>query len=382
MMKNSYEIKGEHTIVFINRPDGEILEVIIDTEDLEKVNSFPNTWGATKVRGDRWQIKGTYRENKIKKNSPLSRFIFEVANSSPVRFINGNQLDHRKSNLTIGYHEVQIVKGNEYKVRDDIACLKLKRQDGSILTTQIDAEDLQRVLDKGTWFAEWHTDFDSYLVHNVSYYYVEGKKHRKKITLHSFIMGVVNREPIRHADKDTLNNCKSNLKVYSKAMINDYEEVEDNAVAIILRDKHGKEKARTLIDREDLERVKANGYTWFYFKGNGDPYAVANTPEGRIYLHRFIMYTPVGMVTDHRNHNTLDNRKENLMNASISENQQNRQGARKGSKSGIRGVSWDETNQDWIVNVKGTYYGRFKDIEEAKMLAEEKIKEQMPYLNN
>ena len=183
-------------------------------------------------------------------------------------------------------------------------------------------------------------------------------------------------------DKDTLNNCKSNLKVYSKEMINDYEAVENGVVAIILRDKQGKEKARTLIDREDLVRVKANGYTWFYFKGNGDPYAVANTLEGRIYLHRFIMNTRKGMVTDHRNHNTLDNRKSNLMNATISENQQNRQGARTGSESGVRGVSWDETNQDWIVNVKGTYYGRFKDIEEAKKLAERKIKELMPYLNS
>lgn len=79
-----------------------------------------------------------------------------------------------------------------------------------------------------------------------------------------------NKEPIKHADKDTLNNCKSNLKIYSKDMINDYEEVEDDTVAIILRDKYGREKARTLIDKEDLERVKANGYTWSYFKGNGD----------------------------------------------------------------------------------------------------------------
>lgn len=164
-------------------------------------------------------------------------------------------------------------------------------------------------------------------------------------------------------------------------MINDYEDLEDDVVAIILRDKHGKEKARTLIDKDDLERVKANGYTWFYFKGNGEPYAVANTAEGRIYLHRFIMNTPEGMVTDHRNHNTLDNRKSNLVNATISQNQQNRAGARKGSKSGVRGVSWDETNQDWIVSVKGTYYGRFKDIEEAKRLAEEKIIEQMPYIS-
>ncbi|RKJ30358.1 hypothetical protein D7X33_41570, partial [Butyricicoccus sp. 1XD8-22] len=130
-MKNNYEIQGDQTIVFINRPDGEILEVIIDTEDLEKVKSFPNTWGATKVRGDRWQIKGTYRENKVKKNIPLSRFILDVTDSSPVRFINGDQLDHRKSNLTVGYQEVQIKKGNEYEVNGDKAYLMLKRRDGS-----------------------------------------------------------------------------------------------------------------------------------------------------------------------------------------------------------------------------------------------------------
>nr|WP_304220047.1 HNH endonuclease [Fredinandcohnia onubensis] len=381
-MKNKYEIQDESTIIFINRPDGEVLEVVIDTEDLEKVKSFPNTWGATKVKGSRWLIKGTYREDQVKKDITLSRFILDVTDHSPVRFINGDQLDHREKNLTVGYQEIQIVKGNEYVVKDEIAYLKLKRRDGTTLTTQIDAEDLQRVLDKGTWFAEWHTDFENYLVHNVSYYYVDGKKHRKKITLHSFIMGIDNKEPIRHADKDTLNNRKSNLKVYSKEMLNDYEEVDKDTVAIILRNKDGKEKARTLIDKEDLDRVKANGYTWFYYKGNGYPYAVANNSEGqRIYLHRYIMNTPEGMVIDHRDHNTLDNRKSNLTNATISQNQQNRLGARKGSKSGIRGVSWDETNQDWIVNVKGNYYGRYKDIEEAKRVAEDKIRELMPYIH-
>jgi hypothetical protein len=165
-------------------------------------------------------------------------------------------------------------------------------------------------------------------------------------------------------------------------MINDFEENDIDTVAIILRDKRGNEKARTLIDQEDLKLVLNNGYTWFYFKTpKGTSYAVANTPEGRIYLHRFIMNTSDGMVTDHRNHDTLDNRKENLANVTISENQQNRKGARKGRRSGIRGVSWNETNQDWIVVVKGKYYVRFKEIEKAKELANEKLKEVMPYLN-
>lgn len=196
-------------------------------------------------------------------------------------------------------------------------------------------------------------------------------------------MGIENKEQIRHCDGDTLNNRKSNLKAYSKTMMNDYEEIDDETVAIILRDKHGNEKARTLIDKEDLERVINNGYTWSYFKSKrGEPYAVSNSTEGRIYLHRFIMNTPEEMVTDHKEHRTLDNRKRNLFNATLSENQQNRKGSRKGSKSGIRCVSWDNKNKDWIVNVKGKYILRTKDIKIAEKMACEKIKELMPYADN
>lgn len=94
------------------------------------------------------------------------------------------------------------------------------------------------------------------------------------------------------------------------------------------------------------------------------------------------MDTPEGMNVDHFGHDSLDNRKCNLRNVTRSENMQNRIGSRTGSKSGIRGVSWDENNKDWIVNVKGVYYGRFKDIEEAQKLAERKIQENMPYLSS
>lgn len=263
--------------------------MLIDTEDLEKVKSFKNSWGATKVKEKRWLIKGTYRENKVKKNITLIIFILNITDNSLVRFINKDQLDHRKSNLTVGYEAVQITKGNDYKIDGNKAYLVLNRREETPLTSQIDVEDLQRVLGKGTWFAEWHSGFDNYLVQNVSYYYEDGKKHRKKITLHSFIMGITDKSSINHVDGDTLNNCKANLKVYSKEMLNDYEEMENGAVAIILIDEYGKEKGRAIIDKEDLSRVRSNGYRWFYYQGNGYPYAIANISGKRVYLHRLIM---------------------------------------------------------------------------------------------
>lgn len=378
-MKNKYKTTGETTCIYVNRPDNTILEVIIDTADIELVNSFHNTWGATKSKNDRYIIKGTYREEKVKKNISLAKYIIGESFSAPIRFLNGDTLDHRRQNLIQG-HDIQIPKGNKYEIKGCIVDVQLNRKGKSPLITKIDVDDLEKVITKGTWYAEWHKDIKNYLVNNISYTIVNGKKKRRKISLHLFIKNIDDSSPVKHMDGDTLNNCKSNLRVYSKELINDIEIIDDTTVAIILKDKQGKIKGKTLIDRADIEKVENNGYTWFYYKGNGGPYAVANSSNGRVYLHRLIMNTPENMVTDHINHDTLDNRKVNLNNATISQNQQNRKGSRKGSKSGIRGVSWDENNQDWLVIVKGIYFGRFKNIDDAEKLAQEKYNELMPYI--
>ncbi|WP_246599358.1 hypothetical protein [Clostridium lacusfryxellense] len=132
--------------------------------------------------------------------------------------------------------------------------------------------------------------------------------------MQSFILDVHPKAPVRHINGDTLDNRKCNLEVYNQNTINDYEEHDEDSVGVILRDRYGKEKARTIIDKEDLNRVVNNDYTWVLFKKDTEPYAVANTPEGKIYLNRFIMSTTEDMVTHPINLNTLDNRKANLEN--------------------------------------------------------------------
>lgn len=211
-------------------------------------------------------------------------------------------------------------KENQYEINGNVAILKVSKKNGTIVDVKIDAEDLEKVLEKGNWFAEWNKDFNSYLVQNVSFDSTNDKK--VKQTLHSFIMGVHTKAPIIHCNGDTLDNRKSNLEIYDQNKINEYKELDTETIAIILRDKYGKEKAKTLITKEDLNRVINSGYTWVYYKRKGEPYAVANSPEGRIYLDRFIMNTPEDMITEHINLNTLDNRKSNLNNVAVIEDEE------------------------------------------------------------
>jgi len=208
----------------------------------------------------------------------------------------------------------QVIENNKYEIQNDKAIIKLKKRDGSFIDTQIDKNDLEKVLNKGTWSPEWNKDYNNYVVQNVNFYEVDGKKLKIKIALHSFIIDADSKTPIKHIDGDSLNNCRSNLIIYSEEAKNDYDEIDEDTVSIILRNKAGIKKAKTLIDKDDLDRVINSGLTWCYYKNNNVPYAVANTVEGRIYLHRFILNidADVDTIMDLKNHDTLDNRKKEL----------------------------------------------------------------------
>jgi hypothetical protein len=99
--------------------------------------------------------------------------------------------------------------------------------------------------------------------------------------------------------------------------LNDYR-VEDNVVYINLYNKECIKVAETMIDLEDLERVK---YIKWRLSTSG--YAINNSKfrGSTVYLHRTILNTD--QFVDHINHNKLDNRKENLRIVTKSQNQMN-----------------------------------------------------------
>lgn len=172
-------------------------------------------------------------------------------------------------------------------------------------------------------------------------------------------------------------------------MKNDYE-IHGDVTAIILNSrKYGRMK--TLISTTKLEIADSYPNTWFvtYQPEVKGFYVVGtlqrNKKKHTILLHRLITNCPDHLQVDHINHNTLDNRDENLRIVTDGQNKQNKNGAYCNSKSGIRGVSWSKREGKWKaqirVNFKDIHLGYFDDVEQAKVAVEIARKLLMPFSN-
>lgn len=143
---------------------------------------------------------------------------------------------------------------------------------------------------------------------------------------------------------------------------------ENNTGYIVLfnSDKYGcMEVAKAIIDVEDIEKCKE--YKWC-LKGG---YVVTHLNGKDICLHNFLLNTtPIhGKVgIDHKNHNALDNRKQNLRIATNQQNQAN-QGIKTNGSSKYKGVVWDKERGRWRAGItymgKNIFIGRFRSEKEA-----------------
>lgn len=93
-------------------------------------------------------------------------------------------------------------------------------------------------------------------------------------------------------------------------------ELRDGHAVLFIRRRTG-EILECLIDCADIDLVRSNGYRWCAQSNRctRSYYATSVVPShgpNMIGMHRLILGFPAGLDIDHKNHNTLDNRRENI----------------------------------------------------------------------
>ena len=134
-----------------------------------------------------------------------------------------------------------------------------------------------------------------------------------------------------------------------------------------------------IVDVADFEWL--NQFNWYaswceHIKGF---YAMRSLPDygTTVTMQAFILNCQPGEQGDHKNHNTLDNRRENLRKCTPSQNQANSPN-RVRSKSGYRGVQWEERGHKWVARIRfdGKYMhlGSFSRLQDAVYAYDEAAK--------
>ncbi|MDR1506551.1 MAG: HNH endonuclease [Treponema sp.] len=110
---------------------------------------------------------------------------------------------------------------------------------------------------------------------------------------------------------------------------------DDNAVEMVITG------GKIIIDKEDIAVMLSYGKRHISIKN----YCALNNK--RILLHRILMDVPNNLFIDHKNGNTLDNRKCNLR---ICTQAQNNKNSKSRNKS-LKDIYWDEKRKKWRVRI-------------------------------
>jgi len=136
--------------------------------------------------------------------------------------------------------------------------------------------------------------------------------------------------------------------------------IRGDIAEIVLYDKNCNEKARTIIDAEDVEKVKK--YKWRLACG----YVRTILDRKSIGIQHLIMGAKPDKkkIIDHKDRNPLNNQKANLRFCTHADNRRN--GARKSDNtSGFKGVYLSKATRMWIaqiaINRKCYHLGTFKN---------------------
>lgn len=155
-------------------------------------------------------------------------------------------------------------------------------------------------------------------------------------------------------------------------MKNHYEVIGDSVKVY----SNGKNKhLYFFIDVADLKLIAS--YSWRVYVDNKKGYmrvetsVTENNKTTHFMLARFLMNFPKGKFSDHKDCDSLNNRRSNLRLATQKENSRNAPKTIRKTHSKFRGVSWHKRKNKWIatcaINTKNKFLGYFStEIDAAK----------------
>jgi hypothetical protein len=130
-----------------------------------------------------------------------------------------------------------------------------------------------------------------------------------------------------------------------------------------------------IVDPDDFHRLRE--YKWHASRRYYKFYATRKIPNRKgekgktVHMHREVAHTPDGMMCDHINGRTLDNRKANLRSATALQNTWNSRKHSQSCSSKNKGVWFHKSIQKWTAMIKARskriHLGTFEnEIEAAK----------------
>jgi len=146
-----------------------------------------------------------------------------------------------------------------------------------------------------------------------------------------------------------------------------------------------------LVDNEDFDVL--NQYKWYFHKA-GYALRTCHKPRNgkkqetyKVYMHHVIAGKYKGLQIDHKNMNTLDNRRDNLRVCTATQNALNRSKVQRNatSTSVFKGVYWNKKENRWYVRLAQRWVGSFKNEKKAAQAYNFKARElfgEFALLNN
>jgi hypothetical protein len=140
---------------------------------------------------------------------------------------------------------------------------------------------------------------------------------------------------------------------------------EDDYIKVPIFNKDGDIRDYTLIDKNDYDKVMKGSLLIKENKGNYKTICITIDRKKQNLSHYLIGSPKIGYIIDHNNNNSLDNRKDNLLERPSNENSQNKKKTTKKTSSIYIGVSFCNKRKKWLAYCAKKNLGYFDKEEDA-----------------